>query len=422
MGRTSNSDLEYAKLARTLIAPSRVDECLRKLEESSSDLRGLLLQKGYLSAAQAEELDVRGGWRAAAEKDDSLLGRPLADLVGETLAGVRLQRILARGASGYVFAGVDSADMPVTVKILAPSLAQNAEVCRRFSGEAHALSRLRHDNIVRVFEAGIDRGLHYTVKEYVAGKPLSDIVMQRGKLPLTEVLKLGREVALGLQPAHAEEIFHCDIKPQNILILPRGRLKIADFGRAHIRGTSHLFTQSGAVTGAPHYMSPEQCRGARIDGRSDIYSLAVTMFWAATGQWPFDAERITDIIDQHLNMPPPTLRSLLPDAPASVEELLLRCLAKEPEQRFQDVASLVSELEELIGENVLRELGIDPELADNDPRFWNSDETTTIDMPPQAPVQPIPAAPEAGGWFWLGLVALLAAGIGVAWWQGWLVL
>jgi serine/threonine protein kinase len=235
----------------------------------------------------------------------------------------------------------------VALKVIRPELAGEGQFARRFRREAELLSRLDSSHAVKVLDYGSDEGVDFIVLEYVEGRTLSEILDEDGTLEVERALSLARQVAQGL--AHADEvgIIHRDIRPANIMVEPDGLVKIMDFGIAMGTDLSRL-TVTG-VLGSPHYLSPEQAEGREVDIRSDIYSLGATLFEMLTGQRPYEADHAVDIILKHLQEPVPSLREFEEEIPVEVEELVKRCLAKDPEERFQTPAELIEAIDRTLG-------------------------------------------------------------------------
>ena len=199
--------------------------------------------------------------------------------------------------------------------------------------------------MLRTHDFGEAEGVPFISMEYLEGVTLKDLVRNRGALPLGVGLSFAKQMCHGLEAAHARGVIHRDIKPQNMLIIPEsGELKIMDFGIARptqVGGQDPSLTTAGTVMGTPDYMSPEQAQGRPADFRSDIYSLGVVLFESLTGKLPFDSETVTQIVIAHIQQPPPRPRSINPHLPAELEAAVLRCLEKDPAQRFQSVEGLV---------------------------------------------------------------------------------
>src|SRR5687767_10659039 len=246
---------------------------------------------------------------------------------------------------GVVFLARDSAlDRPVALKLLPPYLAAQPELRERFVQEARVVARLSHPNIVTVYAAEQLGDLVYFAMAYIRGETLTQRVERAGPIPPAQATRMLQELAWGLGYAHANGVVHRDVKPDNILIeQASGRAMLADFGVAYAADASRQ-TAAGQLIGTPHYVSPEQAYGNPLDGRSDLYSLGASAFFALTGRTLFDAPSPYAVITKHLNEPPPSLATVRPDLPRQLAVAVDRCLAKDPEQRFPSGEALAEAL------------------------------------------------------------------------------
>ena len=254
-----------------------------------------------------------------------------------------LERELGRGGMGIVFLARDVAlDRPVAIKLLPPALGALPELRERFLREARTAAKLSHPHIVPIHLVEERDDLVYFVMAYVDGESLGERIRQRGPLPPSQVGRLLQEVAWALGHAHQLGVIHRDIKPDNIM-LEAGSLRaiVTDFGIARVAeaGTT---SGRGEVVGTAHYMSPEQATGDAVDGRSDLYSLGVTGFYALTGRLPFEAQNLPALIHQHVTAPAPRVATLAPTTPPWLAEAVDRCLAKQPDQRFRSAEELAA--------------------------------------------------------------------------------
>jgi len=269
-------------------------------------------------------------------------------LIGQTLGGYRIISQIGKGGMATVFKAYQpSLDRYVAIKVLPPYYAEQDETfLKRFRQEAKAIASLRHPNILIVLDYGELERTTYLVMEFVEAGTLA---AQMGR-PVAPVLmaKLVGQVAGALHYAHQEGVVHRDIKPSNILLPKPDWPLLTDFGLAKIVGGTQL-TQSGTVAGTPAYMSPEQGRGEKVDHRSDIYSLGIVLYEMATGVVPFQAETPMAVIVKHIIDPLPMPRSKTPDLSEAIERVILRALAKEPANRFQDVGQLAEALTAAVG-------------------------------------------------------------------------
>jgi len=263
----------------------------------------------------------------------------------EAVAGrYAIERELGRGGMGVVFLARDLAlDRLVAIKLLPPALAASAERRNRFLREARTAARLSHPNIVPIHAVEESNGLVYFVMGYVRGETLGDRVRRLGRLSAAEITEVVREVAWALAYAHRQGVVHRDVKPENILLeRDGGRAMVTDFGIAQVSGDT-ADTPAGRVIGTARAVSPEQAAGEPVDGRSDLYSLGITAYLAATGEWPFDGESAAVLV-QHLTREPRPVLDLRPDLPPPLARAIERCLAKAPEDRFASGEELAAAL------------------------------------------------------------------------------
>jgi serine/threonine-protein kinase len=246
-----------------------------------------------------------------------------------------LQQKIGEGGMARVYRAQDlRLERPVAVKVLHPHYATDPGFLRRFLNEAQAAARLRHPAIVDVYDIGQDGDDQYIVMELILGSDLKSLILRNGSLSIEQSVQIAEVVAQALDVAHRAGLIHRDVKPQNIMISDDGQVKITDFGIAKsIVSTS--VTETGVVFGTADYLSPEQARGESATPRSDVYALGVTLYEMLTGRLPFTGENAIAVAMQHLNAPPPALRSYNPRIPARLEELVLQALSKDPAQRPQ---------------------------------------------------------------------------------------
>ena len=256
----------------------------------------------------------------------------------------RLQAPIGKGGMAEVWCARDERlQRPVAVKFLAPQFRQDPEFLVRFFSEAQSVARLNHPHVVDVLDFGDFEERPYLVMEYVGGGSLADLT---GHPMLPErAAEIVGEAARGAGSAHALGLVHRDIKPANILLTEDGVAKLADFGIASSQ-TSEKLTATGQAIGSPHYISPEQASGLGCSPTSDVYSLGVVLYELLTGRPPFDADNVTAIAIAHVDRAPIPPRQLVADIDPALEELVLRCLSKDPEDRFLDGSALAAALHE----------------------------------------------------------------------------
>ena len=244
-----------------------------------------------------------------------------------------LEVLVGSGGMADVYRAKDQLlERTVAVKILHQQYENDTEFIARFQREAKAAARITHPNIVNVFDVGVAEGRHYIVMEYVPGRTLKERIKEEGPVPAVQALEIARQIAGALAQAHANNLVHCDIKPHNILVMPDGNVKVADFGIARAV-TESTMTYNDNIMGSVHYFSPEQARGTIITPKSDVYSLGVVLYEMLTGRIPFDGNTAVSIARKHLEEEPQPLRSLVPNIPPVVEALVTRMMAKDPALR-----------------------------------------------------------------------------------------
>ena len=254
-----------------------------------------------------------------------------------------LEMPIGSGGMADVYRAKDQLlERTVAVKILHRQYENDTEFIARFQREAKAAARITHPNIVNVYDVGVAEGRHYIVMEYVPGRTLKERIKEEVVLPVPEALRIAGQIASALAQAHADRLVHCDIKPHNILVMPDGTVKVADFGIARAV-TESTMTYNDSVMGSVHYFSPEQASGTTITPKSDVYSLGIVLYEMLTGHVPFDGNTAVSIARRHLDEEPQPLHSILPGIPPVVDALVMRMMAKDPAQR-PDSAQLVRDI------------------------------------------------------------------------------
>lgn len=253
---------------------------------------------------------------------------------------------LGQGAMGIVYKAKDPLiDRILAIKTISLNLAMDEkdEYERRFYQEAKAAGRLSHPNIVTVYDVGKSGDVAYIAMEFLQGRELRDILNEGKSMPVSQILDIVRQVALGLAYAHEHGIVHRDVKPSNIMVIRDGHVKITDFGIARM-ASSTVQTQTGVVLGSPKYMSPEQVLGKSLDQRSDIFSLGVMLFEMLTGKPPFVGDTINAVMYQTMNAAPPPPSTLNPDVPAMLDFIVSKALAKGLDDRYQNAKEFADDL------------------------------------------------------------------------------
>ena len=264
-------------------------------------------------------------------------------------------KTIGEGGMANVYLAYDTIlDRNVAVKILRGDLSNDEKFLRRFQREALSASSLSHPNIVEVYDVGEDNGQYYIVMEYIEGKHLKQLIKKRGKLTIPEVIDIMTQIAEGIAHAHDSYIIHRDIKPQNIMILENGLVKITDFGIAMAMNATQL-TQTKSVMGSVHYLPPEQASGKGSTIQSDIYSMGILMYELLTGALPYKGDNAVEIALKHLKEPLPSIREYLPNIPQSIENIILKSTAKNPKNRYTDAREMCEDLKTAMDESRINE-------------------------------------------------------------------
>lgn len=282
------------------------------------------------------------------------------ELLGQALGTCTLQRLLGRGGMGAVYLARQSRPRrTVAVKVLMPGIVlekrSRTEFLARFRREADAIALLDHINIMPIYEYGEQGDIAYLVMPYVTGGTLRDVLEKRGALPLEEIVTIIEQAAAGLDSAHSQGIIHRDLKPGNMLFHADGRILLADFGLAKVlrevkdnnkngqSGPSDL-TSTGTIVGTPEYLSPEQGTGQAVDYRTDVYSLGIVLYQMLSGRVPFTGASPVAVAIKHALEEPPPLLQLNPSIPPKIEAVVMKAIAKEPEQRYASAGELAEAL------------------------------------------------------------------------------
>ncbi len=266
-------------------------------------------------------------------------------MIGTVLSGrYRLEAKLGSGGMSTVYLARDATlDRPVAVKVMHREMSEQADQLQRFRQEARAVAKLSHPNVVAVIDAGEDGGHPYIVFEYVEGETLKQRINRVGALDTQEALAYGIEIGRGLTVAHARNMVHRDIKPQNVLIDSEGRAKLTDFGISRQLEQDGM-TATGRVLGTTDYVAPEQAMGHGVDPRSDIYSLGVVLYEMLVGQVPFHADSQVGVAMKHVNEELPDIQQRRPDVSAATALVVERATAKDADQRYQEIGEMIDDL------------------------------------------------------------------------------
>jgi serine/threonine-protein kinase len=341
--------------------------------------------------------------------------------VGKTIDGRYLvERVLGEGGMGVVYAGRHKViDKRVAIKVLRREMATDHDLNERFLQEARAASSIGNPHIIDISDFGqLPDGSTYFVMEMLDGKSLSELLAEaKGPIPVGRLVHLAKQIAQGLAAAHAANIIHRDLKPDNVMVVSRGTekhfAKILDFGIAKVGGGSKKMTRAGSVFGTPHYMSPEQAAGAAVDHRTDIYALGVILYELASGKVPFDADNFMGILTQHMYKAPVPIRALVPevDVPPGLDAIVLKCLTKKPEGRYETMDELLADLEKLergILPNAVHEM-----MARSGGFNVPADYFRSSAMPAPVPAEPVPRPKRWPIYAFIAAVGTVVGTIGI---------
>jgi len=270
-----------------------------------------------------------------------------------------LERIGGGGMADVYRGRCTYLNRPVAIKILKSEFAEDDEFVRRFRREAQAAARLSHPNIVPIYDVGEEDGTHYIVMECGAGKTLKEEIRSRGRLDPGFAVAAAMQICEALRHAHGHQVIHRDIKPHNILLAGDGSTKVTDFGIARAAGTGTV-TYTGTMVGSVHYFSPEQARGEAVGARSDLYSLGVVLYEMVTGRVPFTGPNEVTIAMKHIDEDPVPPSRLNPEVPEELEGVILRAMAKDPEDRYESAEEMLDDLESVYEELARRRPGMRP--------------------------------------------------------------
>jgi len=276
-------------------------------------------------------------------------------LIGRVIDGrYRIEEQIGEGGMGVVYLSTHTVlGKKLALKVLRGEMAKDEETVRRFMQEAQAATSIGQQNIIDISDFGqLPDGTTYFVMEHLAGQALTKLIKQGGSVPMADAIRIIRQIASALGAAHQVGVIHRDLKPDNVMLISRGGdpyfVKVLDFGIAKVGGAASKLTKTGMVFGTPHYMAPEQAAGQAVDQRTDVYALGVMMYEMFTGKVPFDADTFMAILSKHMFEPPipPSERDLGVKLGA-IEDVILKALAKKPEDRYQKMDDLVVDLDTL---------------------------------------------------------------------------
>lgn len=296
-------------------------------------------------------------------------------MIGKIVGNYKILKDLGEGGVGMVYKGVDTMlDREVAIKVMRPELASQTSVVERFRSEAITLAKLNHPNIATLFSLFREGDELYMVLEFVEGETLEDMLQRRGRISQEEALPIFCQALDGINYAHELGIVHRDIKPSNMMLAKDGKLKVLDFGIARLLGSARM-TRVGNIIGTLEYMSPEQVRGEETDARSDIYGLGMMFYEVLTGRLPFVSENEFALMKAHTEEMPAPPRQLNPDISEELEAAIMRAVAKDPAERFQNGGEFLEAIFEMDPASVTGAFG-------SQIIFQSRIRTQTLDTPP----------------------------------------
>jgi serine/threonine-protein kinase len=329
----------------------------------------------------------------------------------------KLERLLGKGGMGAVFLAHDlTLEREVAIKVLPPDTSMDEHILKRFQQEAKTSAKLDHTNIIPIYRVESEGGLNYFVMKYIAGTSLEDVIDQKQPLSIDYIQRVLWEAACALGHAHQRGVVHRDVKPANIMFDHDGRVMLTDFGISKALQAASAFTGTGMIIGTPHYMAPEQAKGATVDGRADQYSLAVVGYRMITGELPYTGDSVHTILYKHIFEEIPRASAKRADTPEFLTATISRGLSKEPAQRFGTMEEFAT--------------GVWPEQPVAVPKAGHTGQrrqpprrTASADAPTEittAPTTPMPRAGQnipatrkkAGMGMVVGAIVVAAAGVG----------
>jgi serine/threonine-protein kinase len=290
----------------------------------------------YLGGSNAPT--IGGGWGAAA-----------APAMGGTVdfgPRYRVEKLLGQGGMGAVYKAYDQdLDRTVALKLVRPELMVHPEAIARFKQELLLASKISHRNILRIHDLGDASGMKFISMAFVEGEDLHQVLLREGKLPLERMLHITKQLCGALEAAHSEHVVHRDLKPQNIMLGPNDHVYVSDFGLAKSLGAVNSMTQSGEMLGTPRYMAPEQVEAKSVDARTDIYALGLIFYEMVTGDVPFTAETTLQLMYKRAHEAPPPPKTVVPDLPDWLNNVIMKCLERDPVNRYQSTRDILTDIE-----------------------------------------------------------------------------
>ena len=269
----------------------------------------------------------------------------MSDYIGNRY---RIVKLIGKGGMADVYLAYDTIlKREVAVKVLKSDMADDDTALERFKREAGAVTQLSHPNIVDVYDVGDDGDKHYIVMEYIKGYTLKQLIKKRGPIPYKEAVWMMKQLAGALMEAHRNNVIHRDVKSQNVLIKDDGTIKLSDFGIALANGAMQL-TRKDSVLGSVHYLAPELSKGKQASMQSDIYSLGIVFYELLTGDVPYKADNPVQVALMHIKNDVPSVRSINPEIPQSVENIIIKATAKNPANRYRNIALMLQDLNDCL--------------------------------------------------------------------------
>lgn len=340
-------------------------------------------------------------------------------MTGKVLANrYRIGERIGGGGMALVYRAEDmQLGREVAVKVLRSQFGSDEDFVRRFRREAQNAASLSHPNVVQIYDVGREDDQHYIVMELVEGKTLKALIQEQGPLPVAQAARIAGEILRALDHAHAQRIVHRDIKPHNILISKDGRVKVTDFGIARAT-TTDTVTHTGSIMGSAHYFSPEQANGQVTGDRSDIYSVGIVLYEMVTGTVPFQGESPITVALKHIRERPVSPAQLNPEVPVELEQIILRALEKEPDDRYPSAAAMGEALVKFVQDH---EAGLthmhSGDFPTMDLRAMKSRKHLLEGGPDGEPEPPAGGRRRSRTWAWVLAIALVVVGItGVGAW------
>jgi eukaryotic-like serine/threonine-protein kinase len=291
---------------------------------------------GAANAPTAIPFATGGGWAGAAAAPAKVNFGPR----------YRVEKLLGQGGMGAVYKAYDQdLDRTVALKLVRPELMVHPEALARFKQELLLASKISHRNILRIHDLGDAGGMKFISMAYVDGEDLHNLLIREGRLPLERMLHIMKQLCAALEAAHHEGVVHRDLKPQNIMLGPGDHVYVSDFGLAKSLGAVNSLTQSGDMLGTPRYMAPEQVEAKHVDARTDIYALGLIFYEMVTGDVPFTAETTLQLMYKRAHETPPAPKTIVRDLPDWLNNIIMKCLERAPEQRYQGTADILRDIE-----------------------------------------------------------------------------